>query len=171
MGRCRLLWTHKATITRTQTQQHTQRTSCHHWLFVDFLVLTYNDFQISFLSLWHNINVLFLKARICCPYLGKLDLNPRISLDLAGLSKQPVATAFCLCRWKNRNKFTRLMDPITRTCWRKNIYKHFFWFRQRANTCFTFKSVRVIFSFSHVVRWLFSSFCILTSYARKKNKS
>lgn len=170
MGRCRLSWTHEATMRRTQSQ--TQRISCHLesflWIFV---VLTCYDFQISFLSLWHNINVLFLKARICCPYLGKLDPNPRISLDLAGLSKQPVATAFCLCRWKNRNKFTHLMDPITPTCWRKNIYEHFFWFRQHTNTCFTFKSVRVIFSFSHVVRWLFLSFCILTSYARKENKS
>lgn len=132
-------------------------------LFVDFLVLTCYDFQISFLSLWHNINVLFLKARICCPYLGKLDLSPRISLDLAGLSKQPVATAFCLCRWKNRNKFTHLMDPIT-----PRIFISTSSGFDSTQIPVSHLNLSVIFSFSHVVRWLFLSFCILTSSARKK---
>lgn len=101
----------------------------------------------------------FLKPRICCPYLGKVGLNPRISFGLAGLSRQPVATAFCLCRWKNRNKFALLMDPVS---WN-------YWARQFINTssCWTVcaylfqiksKRVMVILSLSDVARWFFCSF-------------
>lgn len=91
------------------------------WIF-QVLIITHHQSPHIF-PLWRNLNVLYFKPRICCPYLGKVGQNPRISIGLAGLSRQPVATAFCLCRWKNRNIYTVFMDPITQ---RETIYKHFF---------------------------------------------